>query len=76
LRTQTWYIKRRARGWCVQRQDATSADSLHDRQEDAVARGIEIARRARGRLRIKDSTGRVLEEVDFSVDGAAPRRAS
>jgi len=76
MRTQTWYIKRRARGWCVQRQDATSADSLHDRQEDAIARGTEIARRARGRLRIKDSAGRVQEEVDFSAEPAGARRAS
>jgi hypothetical protein len=70
MRIQTWYVKRRARGWCVQRQDARSADSLHEDRTDAIARAIEIARRARGRVRVKDSAGRVQEELDFSAEVA------
>ena len=61
----TWIVKRRGRRWVVQRQDARAADSLHDRQEDAVARGLEISRNARGRLRVKDQTGRVEREFSF-----------
>jgi Uncharacterized protein conserved in bacteria (DUF2188) len=66
-------VKQRGRKWIVQRVDAFNADSLHDRKEDAIARGREIAERHRGRLRIKGHDGRVEAEHDFS--DAPSRRA-
>jgi hypothetical protein len=67
LYRRTWYVKPRGRRWALQRQDAQSADSLHDRKEDAIARGIEIVERNRGRLRIKGKDGRVEDEYDSTA---------
>jgi hypothetical protein len=73
-RRKTWFVTRRGRGWVVQRQDATAADSLHEHRDDAIARGIDLSRRARGTLRVKDERGRIEEEFTFS-GARAPRRA-
>jgi hypothetical protein len=60
-----WDVKRRGRGWAVQRVDAVAADSIHAQRAHAIARGLEIAGNAHGRLRIKDVRGRVEREVSF-----------
>jgi hypothetical protein len=49
----------------VMRQDGLSADSLHDSKDDAIARGLELSQRHRGRLRVKGQDGRIELECDF-----------
>jgi hypothetical protein len=66
LRTRTWFVEARGRRWSVRREDALSADSLHDHKADAIARGIDLARRARGRCRVKARDGRIEEEHVFT----------
>jgi hypothetical protein len=41
---------------------------VHDRKEDAIARGIDLGRRARGRCRVKALDGRVEHEHVFCDD--------
>jgi hypothetical protein len=65
-RRRTWYVKPRGRRWAVQRQDAASADSLHDTREAAITRGVELGQRAQGRLRVKGPDGRVESEHTFT----------
>jgi hypothetical protein len=50
----------------VRRQDAIYAESLHDDKQDAIARGIDLGRRAGGRCRVKAMNGRVEDEYVFS----------
>jgi hypothetical protein len=64
-RRKTWLVKRRGRGWAVQRIDAVAASSMHDAREDAIARGIELTQRASGTLKVKDDRGRVEQEFSF-----------
>ncbi len=68
LRTRTWFVEPRGRRWSVRRQDAIHADSVHDQKEDAIARGIDLGRRAQGRCRVKARDGRVESEHDFCDD--------
>jgi hypothetical protein len=65
-RKRTWYVKPRGRRWAVQRQDASVAESLHDSKDDAIARGIEVGKRANGRVRVKAIDGRVEQELTFA----------
>jgi hypothetical protein len=44
------------------------ADSVHDLKEDAIARGIDLGRRARGLCRVKARDGRVEREHVFFDD--------
>jgi hypothetical protein len=69
LRRRTWLVKQRGQRWCVQRQDGTHADSLHERKEDAIARGADLGARAHGRLIVKDQSGRVVDERVYFEDG-------
>jgi hypothetical protein len=66
LRKRTWYVEPRGRRWSVRREDARAADSLHDRKEDAIARAIELGRRAEGRCRVKGLDGRIEHEHVFT----------
>jgi hypothetical protein len=66
LRKSTWYVRPRGRRWAVLRQDAVCADSLHETKAAAIARGVELARRARGYVRIKAPSGRIEEGRDFT----------
>jgi len=50
---RTWYVKPRGTRWSVIRQDGIHAESLHDHKDDAIARGLELSQRHRGRLRVK-----------------------
>jgi hypothetical protein len=65
LRKRTWYVEPRGRRWCVRREDARLADSLHDRKQDAIDRAMDLGKRAEGRCRIKGLNGRVEEEHVF-----------
>jgi hypothetical protein len=66
LRTRTWFVEPRGRRWGVRRADGLSADSLHDDKAAAIARAIDLGRRARGRCRVKALDGRIEEEYDFT----------
>ena len=68
LRRRTWFVEPRGRRWSVRRQDAIHADSVHDSKEDAIARGIDLGRRAGGRCRVKARDGHVEREHVFSDD--------
>jgi hypothetical protein len=66
LRTRTWFVEPRGRRWSVRREDGLSADSLHDDKADAIARAIDLGRRAGGRCRVKALNGRIEEEHVFT----------
>jgi hypothetical protein len=51
-----WDVVPSPDGWAVQREGTSKADSLHDSQDDAIARAADLARRARGQLRVKGGT--------------------
>jgi hypothetical protein len=68
LRKRTWFVEPHGRRWKVRRQDAMRADSVHDRKDDAVARGIDLGRRAGGRCRVKAHDGRIENEHVFCDD--------
>jgi hypothetical protein len=62
---RTWFVKPRGIRWSVIRQDGIYADRLHDSKDDAIARGLELSQRHRGRLRVKGRDGRIELECDF-----------
>jgi hypothetical protein len=66
LRERTWHVRPRGRSWAVLRQDAVCADSLHEMKAAAIARGVDLARRARGYVRNKAISGRLEEERDLT----------
>ena len=68
LRKRTWFVEPRGRRWSVRRQDAICADSIHDLRDDAIARGIDLGRRARGVCRVKAKNGRIEAEHVFCDD--------
>jgi hypothetical protein len=68
LRERTWFVEARGRRWSVRRQDAIHADSVHDVKDDAIARAIDLGRRARGRCRVKARDGRIEDEHVFCDD--------
>ena len=65
-------MKARGRRWAVQREDAQHADSIHDTQEAAIARAIDLSQRASGRLRVKGRDGRLQHEQTFCLEPAPP----
>ncbi|HEV7567524.1 MAG TPA: DUF2188 domain-containing protein [Microbacteriaceae bacterium] len=67
-RRRTWYVKQRGTRWCVIRQDGLYADSLHEHKDEAIARGLELSQRYRGRLRVKAQDGRIELECDFHCE--------
>ena len=64
---RTWYVRWHQRRWAVRRQDAGRAESLHDSKEAALARAIDLAERAGGRVRVKAQNGRIEHEYDFTA---------
>jgi hypothetical protein len=70
----TWTVELRGDGrWAVQRDGSRRADSLHAAKDTAVARGTELGRRHRGKVRIKGTDGRVQDERTYGR-GALPTR--
>jgi len=59
-------------GWAVQRDGTKRADSLHQRKDDAVARGVDLGTRNRGQLRIKGKDGRIQHEHTYGRDPSPP----
>jgi hypothetical protein len=54
--------------WAVQTNGTQRADSLHDRQTDAVKRGRELAQNKRAELVIKDEKGRIRQKDSYGND--------
>ena len=82
LRRRTWYVRARGRRWAVQREDAMSADSLHDSRDAAIRRasGAELPRsraaaregprwapRVRAKLRRFESCARMTPAADEAI---------
>jgi hypothetical protein len=65
---RTWYVEPRGARWSVIRQDALAADSLHDNKDDAIARGLELSQRHRGRLRVRGKDGRIELECEYALE--------
>lgn len=57
--------------WAVQTDGTQRADSLHDRKEDAVRRGRELAENKQTELVIKGADGRIQQKNSHGND---PRR--
>lgn len=63
-------------GWTVKKQGAQRAGSRHDTKDDAVSRGMQVAKNARpSQLIIKKADGTVQEERTYprSSDPYPPR---
>jgi hypothetical protein len=56
--------------WAVQTDGTLRADSLHDRQSDAIKRARELAKHKKTELVIKDKHGRIREK---DSEGHDPR---
>jgi hypothetical protein len=69
---QIWDVEPRREGWAVQREGTSQADSLHEKQDDAIKRGADLARRAGGQLRIKGRDGQIRDERTYEDDHYPP----
>lgn len=69
---EVWDVEPRGDGWAVQREGTTQADSLHDRQDDAINRAASLARRAGGELRVKGEDGKIRDEPTYGDDSYPP----
>jgi Uncharacterized protein conserved in bacteria (DUF2188) len=69
---ETRDVEPRANQWAVQREGAARANSLHDHQDDAIKRAIELARRADGQLRVKGKDGQIRDERTYGNDPYPP----
>jgi hypothetical protein len=54
--------------WAVQTDGTKRADSLHDRQSDAIKRAREIAKNKKTELVIKDQRGRIRAKDSHGND--------
>jgi hypothetical protein len=73
MQRRVWTVEPRPDGrWAVQRDKTTRADSLHERKDDAVTRGSDLARRNDGQLRIKGRDGRIQGEHTYGRDPYPP----
>jgi hypothetical protein len=66
---RTWYVEPRGARWSVTRENAPFADSLHDSKDDAIARGLELSQRHRGRLCVRGQDGRIELECEYALGG-------
>jgi hypothetical protein len=62
-----WEVRRHGRQWRVNRRGSHVSSSVHPSREEAVARAADLARRCSGRYRVRDLSGRVLEEGDYAA---------
>jgi hypothetical protein len=65
-------VEPRAKGWAVQTDGTSRADSLHALKSTAVARGRELAENKQTELVIKNENGRIMEKASHGND---PRRS-
>ncbi|MDQ1464197.1 MAG: hypothetical protein QOC73_1138 [Actinomycetota bacterium] len=71
---EVWDVEPRGDGWAVQREGTDRADSLHDDEDDAVDRGVNLAKAAKGQLRIKGRDGQIQFEHSYTNDPYPPPR--
>jgi hypothetical protein len=69
---QVWNVEPRAGRWAVKRNGTLRADSIHPTKEPAIARGAELAKAARGQLRIKGRDGKIQDERTYTDDPYPP----
>jgi hypothetical protein len=70
---EVWDVEPRTEGWAVQREGTDRADSLHDTKDDAMDRGVELAKAANGQLRIKGRDGQIQDERTYTNDPLPPK---
>jgi hypothetical protein len=69
---EVWDVEPRDEGWAVQREATSQADSLHETKNDAMSRGVELAKAASGQLRIKGRDGQIQDEHTYGNDPFPP----
>jgi hypothetical protein len=67
--SRTWTVTPRRGTWVVKRRDATRSDSVHASREDAIARGLDLAQRYEGRLRVAEPGHGIVEAHVFAAPG-------
>jgi hypothetical protein len=65
---EVWDVEPREGGWAVQREETDRADSLHDDKDDAMDRGVDVAKAAKGQLRVKGGDGQIQTEHTYTHD--------
>jgi hypothetical protein len=65
--SRTWTVTPRRGAWVVKRRDATRSDSVHATRDQAIARGLDLARRHAGRLRVAAPGRGIVEDHVFST---------
>jgi uncharacterized protein DUF2188 len=68
--SRTWTVTPRRGTWVVKRRDATRSDSVHATREQAIERGLDLARRHEGRLRVAAPGRGIVEDHVFALPGA------
>ena len=71
-RRNTWDVEPNGGRWAVRREGATRADSVFDRQQDAIRRGVELGEKHHGQLRIKGEDGQIRDERTYTNDPYPP----
>jgi hypothetical protein len=66
---EVWDVEPRGDRWAVQREGTDRADSLHDHQQQAITRAVDLARRSKGQMRVKGRDGEIRDERTY---GSAP----
>ncbi len=60
-------------GWAVKRAGSTRATKVFDTQEEAIAKGREIAKNQRSELLIHGRDGRIREKNTYGRDRSPPK---
>ena len=60
-------------GWAVKREGAERASSLHENKSDAVEAGRDLAKNAKGELRIHRRDGVITDSDSYGRDPFPPR---
>jgi hypothetical protein len=65
---EVWDVEPRENGWVVQREGTDRADGLYDNKDDAMDRGVDLAKAAKGQLRVKGRDGQIQTEHTYTND--------
>ena len=68
-----WDVEPRGDRWAVQHEGGKRAHRLFDHQEDAIERGVALAKRTHGQLRIKAADGTIRDERTYTRDPYPPK---
>ncbi len=71
-RREVWDVEPHPEGWAVKHEGSSRATSVHARQDAAIARATELARKAEGQVRIKGRDGKIRGERTYGNDPYPP----